>query len=107
MDRPCYREEGGVDGENGRVNPLARKERERLRDEARLEERTHLLFGRVAATPGIVLALAGNLTPGDLGPAGPTGFLLGALGYGLGARRLAVVAVVISVVEMFLGAFIY
>lgn len=33
--------------------------------------------------------------------------MLGALGYGLGARRLAVVAVVISVVEMFLGAFIY
>lgn len=30
--------------------------------------------------------------------------MLGALGYGLGARRLAVV---ISVVEMFLGAFIY
>lgn len=37
MDWPCYREEGGVDGENGRVNPLARKERERLRDEVRLE----------------------------------------------------------------------
>lgn len=62
------RKEGDIDGDNGRVNPLARKERERLRDEAR---------------------------PGT-----------GALGYGLGARRLAVGALVLSAVEILLGVFI-
>ncbi len=52
---------------------------------------------------GILVALAGLLTPGDVGPLGLAGMLLGALGYFLGAHRLGPAAVVLSWVEILLG----
>lgn len=36
---------------------------------------------------GILVALTGLLTPGDVGPLGLAGMLLGALGFFLGAHR--------------------
>jgi hypothetical protein len=57
------------------------------------------LFGAVLAAVGLLMALAGNLiTPGELGPAGPAGLLMGAFGYLLGARLLGAAAVVLSLV---------
>ena len=52
---------------------------------------------------GILVALTGLLTPGDVGPLGLAGMLLGALGFFLGARRLGPAAVVLSWVEILLG----
>ncbi len=52
---------------------------------------------------GILVALTGLLTPGDVGPLGLAGMLLGALGYFLGAHRLGPAAVVLSWVEILLG----
>jgi hypothetical protein len=49
------------------------------------------------------VALAGLVTPGDVGPLGLTGMLLGTLGLALGAYRLGTAAVVLSWVEILLG----
>ena len=52
---------------------------------------------------GILVALTGLLTPGDVGPLGLAGMLLGALGFFLGAHRLGPTAVVLSWAEILLG----
>ena len=52
---------------------------------------------------GILVALTGLLTPGDVGPLGLAGMLLGALGFFLGAHRLGPAAVVLSWTEILLG----
>ncbi len=53
---------------------------------------------------GILLALAGDPTSADAGPAGPVGIVLGALACLLGARGLGIAAMVLSVVEVLLGS---
>jgi hypothetical protein len=58
---------------------------------------------RLVAVLGILVALTGLLTPGDVGPLGLEGVLLGALGFFLGAHRLGPAAVVLSWVEILLG----
>lgn len=78
-----------------------RKEEKSLRT----EEGVRKLFGRVASVVGILVALVGGFTPGESGPAGPIGILLGALGYLLGARLLGAAAVLLSVLEVLVGAF--
>lgn len=60
-------------------------------------------FGRVVSMLGILVALTGLLTPGDVGPLGLAGVLLGALGFFLGAHRLGPAAVVLSWAEILLG----
>lgn len=72
----------------------------------RTEDRVRKLFGRAASVLGIVVALAGALTPGEMGPAGPAGILLGAVGYLLGARLVGATAVLLAVVEILVG-FLY
>jgi hypothetical protein len=69
----------------------------------RTEARISRLFGRAAAMLGIAAALAGDLTPADVGPVGPLGLLMGALGYFLGARRLGIAALLLSVAEIVVG----
>jgi hypothetical protein len=64
------------------------------------------LFGRVASVLGILVALVGDLSPGDVGPAGPTRLVIGMLGYALGARRLGTAAIVLSVTEVLVGVFV-
>lgn len=80
------------------------EEREQVRKEIRTENQVRRSFGRVASVLGILVASSGLLTPDDVGLAGPTGILMGLLGYALGARRLGTAAVVLSVVEVLLGA---
>ena len=52
---------------------------------------------------GILVALTGLLTLGDVGPLGLAGVLLGALGFFVGAHRLGSAAVVLSWAEILLG----
>ena len=52
---------------------------------------------------GILVALTGLLTPGDVGPLGFAGMVLGMLGFFLGAHRLGPTAVDLSWVEILLG----
>ena len=80
------------------------EEREQIRKEIRTENQVRRFFGRVASVLGILVALAGLLTPGDVGLAGPVGILMGSLGYALGAHRLGTAAVILSGVEILLGA---
>ena len=82
----------------------AYEEREQVRKEIRTENQVRRSFGRVASVLGILVALAGLLTPDDVGLAGPVGILMGSLGYILGARRLGTAAVVLSIVEIIFGA---
>lgn len=68
---------------------------------------TRLLAGRIACVLGLVLAVGGivaalveggaNISPGAVG------ILLSVLGYFLGARRLAVATVVVSILALFFG----
>lgn len=52
--------------------------------EGNLHENTYNKgFGRVVAVLRILVALSGLLTPGDVGPLGLAGMLLGALGFSL------------------------
>ena len=46
--------------------------------------------------------MMGDLTPGDVVPAGLVGVFMGALGYILGARWLGTMAIVLAVVEILL-----
>lgn len=78
-------------------------ERERAGGEMRTEARISRLFGRACALLGIAAALAGDLTPADVGPVGPLGLLMGALGYFLGARRLGIAALLLSAAEIVVG----
>jgi hypothetical protein len=57
----------------------------------------------VVSVLGILVALTGLLTPGDVGPLGLAGMLLGALGFFVGAHRLGSAAVVLSWAEILLG----
>ena len=52
---------------------------------------------------GMLVALAGLFNPGDVGPLGLVGLLLGTLGLVLGAYRLGTAAVALSWVEILLG----
>jgi len=88
--------------EHERANPTA-EEQEQLRAEFRTDQRVHKLFGRLASVLGIAVAVMGILTPGNLGPAGFTGIVMGALGLGLDARRLGTVALVLPLVEILSG----
>lgn len=82
---------------------MDRRDRERLREDIRAEERASGLFGMVIAVVGMLVAVVGDLSPGEVGPAGPAGLVLGALGYVLGARRLGTAAVVLSAAEILVG----
>ncbi len=88
--------------EHERADPTA-EEQEQLREEFRTDRRVRKLFGRLASVLGIAVAVMGILTPGDLGPAGFTGIVMGALGWALDARRLGTVALVLSLVEILSG----
>lgn len=77
-----------------------------MRERIRTEDRMRMLFGRVAAVLGILVAVVGDLSPGDVGPAGPIGLAMGALGYALGARRLGTAAIALSVAEVLVGVFV-
>jgi hypothetical protein len=81
----------------------ADEERQQVRKEIRTEKRVRRSFGRVVAALGILAALMGDLTPGEVGSAGPVGILMGALGYVLGARWLGTIAIVLAVAEILLG----
>ncbi len=52
---------------------------------------------------GMLVALAGLFNPGDVGPLGLVGMLLGTLGLVLGAYRLGTAAIALSWVEILLG----
>jgi len=78
--------------------------REDARSHVRLEGRGQKLAGRVISALGAAMALAGDLTPGDVGPAGPIGLLMGLLGYLLGARVLGAAAAVLALLEILVGA---
>jgi len=69
----------------------------------RLEKRMQRLVGRVIAALGVAMALAGELTPGDVGPAGFMGLLMGVLGFLLGARILGAAAVTLALLEILTG----
>ena len=86
--------------DHNRYEETRRKEEKSLRT----EEGVRKLFGRVASVVGILVALMGSLTPGEAGPAGPIGILMGALGYLLGARLLGAAAVLLSVLEVLVGS---
>jgi hypothetical protein len=57
----------------------------------------------VVSVLGLLVALTGLLTPGDVRPLGLAGILLEVLGFFLGAHRLEPAAVVLSWVEILLG----
>jgi hypothetical protein len=86
-----------------RVNRAEEKEREQVRKEAHIRKQIGRGFGRVVSVLGMLVALAGLVTPGDVGPLGLTGMLLGTLGLALGAYRLGTAAIVLSWVEILLG----
>ncbi len=75
-------------------------ERQQVRDGVRFEERVRKLFGRTAAALGMLLAVLGSYSPSEAGPSGEIGIAMGMLGYLLGARRLGVAAVVLSIAEL-------
>ena len=52
---------------------------------------------------GMLVALAGLFTPGDVGPLGLVGMLLGTLGLVLGAYWLGTAAIALSWEEILLG----
>ncbi len=79
------------------------EEREQVRKGIPTENRVDRGFGRMLSVLGILVALAGMFTPGDVGPLGLAGILMGALGFALGARRLGTAAVVLSWTEILLG----
>jgi hypothetical protein len=79
------------------------EERRGVREGLRVEGRVRRLFGRASAVFGMAVALAGELTLGGIGPAGPAGIMLGALGYVLGARGLGAAALALSATEILLG----
>ncbi len=84
----------------------AEEEREQVREENHIRKQMGRSFGRVISVLGILVALAGALTPSDVGPIGVAGMLLGALGLVLGARRLGTAAVTLSWVEILLGVLV-
>jgi hypothetical protein len=78
-------------------------------DEQR-EQTAKSFFALVVCVVGILLGLAGLVTPFFTGPATTAdvsiqaiGILLGILGYYLGARRLAIAAVGLCIVAIFFG----
>ena len=86
-----------------RVNGAEEEEREQVRKEAHARKQIRGGFGRVVSVLGMLVALAGLFTPGDVGPLGLVGMLLGTLGLALGAYRLGTAAVALSWVEILLG----
>jgi hypothetical protein len=74
------------------------------------KEAAKSFFARVVCVVGILLGLVGLITPFFTGPATTAdvsiqavGILLGIVGYYLGARRLAIVAVGLCIVAIFFG----
>ena len=74
------------------------------------KEAAKSFFALVVCVVGILLGLVGFVTPFFTGPATTAdvsmqavGILLGILGYYLGARRLAIVAVGLCIVAIFFG----
>jgi hypothetical protein len=86
-----------------RVNRAEEEEREQVKKEAHIRKQIGGGFGRVVSVLGMLVALAGLFTPGDAGPLGLVGMLLGTLGLVLGAYRLGTAAVALSWVEILLG----
>jgi hypothetical protein len=86
-----------------RVNRAEEEEREQVRKEAHTRKQIGGGFGWVVSVLGMLVALAGLFTPGDPGPLGLAGMLLGTLGLALGAYRLGTAAVTLSWVEILLG----
>ncbi len=91
-----------MEGDDGNLR-RADDERERVGGDMRAEAQLSRLFGRACALIGIAAALSGDLTPGDAQPVGPLGLSMGALGYFLGARRLGIAALLLSVAEIVVG----
>lgn len=93
------------EGIRERVN-RAEEEREQVRKETYTRTQIGRGFGQVLSVLGILVALAGLFIPGDVGPLGLVGMLLGVLGVVLGAYRLGTAAVALSWVEILLGVLI-
>ncbi len=78
-------------------------ERRQVRDGVRVEERVRKLFGRTAASLGMLLAVLGFYSPSEAGPSGEIDIVMGILGYLLGACRLGVAVVVLSIAKLLFG----
>lgn len=91
-----------MSGKDGRKD-RGEYERRQVRRGLQTEGRVQRLSGRVLSVLGLLMALSGDLTPGEVGPAGPVGLLMGSLGYLLGARVLGTTAMVLSVAEIVVG----
>ena len=85
-----------------RVN-RAEEEREQVRKETHTRTQIGRGYGQVVSVLGILMALAGLFIPGDVGPLGLVGMMLGVLGVVLGAYRVGTAAVALSWVEILLG----
>ncbi len=79
------------------------EERRQVREETHTRTQIGRGFGRMLSVLGMLVALAGLFTPGDVGPLGLAGMWLGVLGLVLGAYRMGAAAVALSWVEIFLG----
>ncbi len=62
-----------------------------------------LLYGRLASALGVLIALPGLFFINQVTLLSFLGILLGAIGFGLGARRFGIAAVIISAVILLFG----
>ncbi len=95
------------DRKRGSRNPHARQatwqERKQIKRQVQAEQRVRQTFGGTVAVLGVVVALGLDFGPHAVDLTGPTGIVLGALAYALGARLLRTAALVLSTAAILVG----